>query len=362
MTLSMKKLEDLLKTNGFLIQRKFTIHGYAVYIEVFNINNAESFMLYIPSKYSIYVEDQNNTYKLKHIDIEDENIFKNLKEKSIDNFDVEKDYNGLNIRISPEKGDDLEKSLKENYDHEVMLKDLNKEDIDNLKDIFYQLSRLKLCVKHIKYKLSIIYKNYLCSIKKNNKIDCFIIKNFKNQKQKNIYVTIDLENMFKKISTIFMDINIVKTGINKILNENQIKHTQILNNILEQKNSIILSSEIIYKKKEEIINYLKKLQELLGQINEAERKCIEKIILLNENNKIIGSTITNDIQNSHEIHKTEKELENIQSVKEDIVKDIIKLRRKQENITLEIDKILFDNNVMINIINKNFNRLIESFD
>ena len=28
---------------------------------------------------------------------------------------------------------------------------------------------------------------------------------------------------------------------------------------------------------------LKKLQELLGQINEAERKCIEKIILLNEN-------------------------------------------------------------------------------
>ena len=202
--------------------------------EIFNINNAESFMLYIPSKYSIYVEEQTNSYKLKHIDIEDENIFKNLKEKSIDNFDIEKDYNGLNIRISPEKGDDLEKSLKENYDHEVMLKDLNKEDIDNIKDIFYQLSRLKLCVKNIKYKLSIICKNYLCSIKRNNKIECFIIKNFKSQKQKNIYVTIDLENMFKKISTIFMDINIVKTGLNKILNENQLKHTQILNNILDQ--------------------------------------------------------------------------------------------------------------------------------
>ena len=50
---------------------------------------------------------------------------------------------------------------------------------------------------------------------------------------------------------------------------------------------------------------------------------------------------------------------NINNIKQEIVKDILTLRNKREHITLEIDKILFDNNVMISIINKNFEKLIE---
>lgn len=56
----------------------------------------------------------------------------------------------------------------------------------------------------------------------------------------------------------------------------------------------------------------------------------------------------------------EKKLDNINNVKQEIVKDIINIRNKQENITLEIDKILFDNSIMISIITKNFNSLLES--
>jgi hypothetical protein len=41
------------------------------------------------------------------------------------------------------------------------------------------------------------------------------------------------------------------------------------------------------------------------------------------------------------------------------VNDLLIFRNKRENITIEIDKILFDNNVMISIINKNFSKLIE---
>ena len=356
MTLSIIKLEQLLKTNGFLVKKYFTVNNCVIYIEVFNINNAETFMLYIPSKYEINI-DNKNCYKIKYIDIDGENIFKNLEER-VNNSDIEKNYEELSINISPEKDNgDLEKILINNYDHEVLLKDLNKNDIENLKNIFYQMSRLKLCVKNIKYKLTILYKNYLCIINKNNDIDCFIIKDYKGHDEKYIYITTDLENLFKKISIISEDIKLVRNDFYKILNENQLKNTKILSNILEQKNSVIKYSDIIYKKKQELDAYILNLEKLLEKTNDSEGKIISKIISLNDISDL--NSLSNDIQRSHDIHRYEKELENINSVKEEIVKELLMLRNKKENITLEVDKILFDNNVMISIINKNFEKLIE---
>jgi hypothetical protein len=355
MTLSMLKLEELLRSNGFLINKKFMIHGYAVYLEIFNINNAEIFLLYIPSKYEIYVEERTNAYKIKYIDLNEDDI-ENIKDKT-ETIDIEKEYEDINVQFSPEKGEDLEKTLKDNYANDIALKDVNKEDINSLKDILYQLSRLKLCIKNIKYKLSILYKNYLCCVKRDNTIECFIIKNYPKQDEKNIYITTDLENLFSKVGIISSEIRVVKDNVYKILNNNQIKNTILLNNILEQKKSIILSSESILNKKKELDIYILRLETLLKNVNESEKKVIEKIIKSNKNN-IEG--LHGDIQKSHEIYRYEKEIDNMNNIKQEIVKDIIKLRNKKENLTLEIDRILFDNAIMFNLINKNFNKLLKS--
>lgn len=356
MTLSIKKLQKFLKTNGFLIQKKFTIHDCVIYIEVFNINNADTFLLYIPSKYKINMENSDNTYKIKSIDIEDSNIFKNFNEK-VESEDIDNQYNNLNLEIENTKHDDLEKILKEGYEHELDLKKLDKEDLQTLKNIYYQLSRMTMCVKNIKYKLCIFYKNYLCCIRRDNSIESFVIKEFKYNKERRIYVVVDLENLFQNILSISDNIRKVKQGLYKILNDNQIKNSFILNNILQQKNSILLCSDHIYKKKKELEKYIQSLEQLLLKINESEKIIIEKIYKLNEDKNL--SNVQNDINNSHLIYNYEKELEKINNIKQEIVKDILNSRMKEENISLEIDKIFFDNSVMINIINKNFTKLLE---
>ena len=358
--LSIAKLEQFLKSQGFLIKKIFEIENSVIYIEVFNINNADTFLLYIPSKYKINTDYKHSTYTLKYIDLEDVNIFKNLNEKS-ESTDIENQYDNLDVDLDLGKThEDFEKSLKDNYDRELEIKDLNKEEIQNLKDIYYQLSRLKLSVKSIKYKLSILYKNYLCSIRRDNSMETFIIRDYRTndlKAERKIYVTIDLENLYKKISNISYDIKNVKNGIYKILNDNQIKNTKVLNSILEKKNSILLYSNLVYKKKLELETYIKVLEELLLKLNDKEKKLIEKILLINENNKNLN--IHNDIQNSHEVYNHEREIDKINLLKQEIIKDMIEIRNKQENMTLEIDKILFDNTVMINMINKNFNKLLE---
>lgn len=360
MTLSIIKLQKFLKANGFLIQKIFTVREQVVYVEVFNINNAETFLLYIQSKYTINIEDKTNSYKIKYIDINDSDIFKNFNEK-IESNETDIQYNNLSFEIdiySKNDNKDLEKVLKDGYSQELVMKDLIKEDIQNLKDIYYQLSRLTACVKHIKYKLAIIYKNYLCSIKRDNSLECFVIKEYKYHNDRKIHVVVDLENLFENVINISTDIKKVKQGIYKILNENQIKNSIVLNNILQQKNYIILCSDAVYKKKYELELNIKNLEDLLLKINEAEKKLIEKIFHINNDDK--NTNIHNDIKNSHIIYNYEKDLEKINIIKEEIVKDILISRSKQENITLEIDQILFDNSVMINIINKNFIKLFET--
>lgn len=191
-------------------------------------------------------------------------------------------------------------------------------------------------------------------------METFIIRDYRmndERGERKIYVTIDLENLYKKISNISYDIKNVKNGIYKILNDNQVKNTRILNSILEKKNSILLYSSSVYRKKAELESHIKVLEELLSKLNKKEKFLIEKILLINENNQNLN--VHNDMQNSHIVYNYERDIDKINLLKQEIIKDMIEIRTKQENMTLEIDKILFDNSVMVNIIDKNFNKLIE---
>ncbi len=354
MTLSIIKLEQVLKINGFLIKKKFTIHGYLKYIEVINIITTDSFMLYIPSKYKIGNENKHNSYKIKYLDINDEEAFKNIKDNT--DIDLESQYNDLNIFLSANNEENIERYLNDNYDNDLLFKKLHKNDKEQIKEIFYQLSRFKLCVKNIDYKLTIIYKHYLCVIKYDNSIECYNIKNYEVQKEQNIFVTIDIETLLKNINHISKDINIVKNGIYEILDDNQLKHTQILNNIIKQ-NSLLSYSQEIFSKKDKLRKQLLTLQTLLIKINNHEKIIVEKIVILNKNAKK-EMTLNGDIQIKQDIYNYEKQLEKISSLKQELMKNIIYIRDKQENITLEIDKVLFDNTIMFNIITKNFNKLL----
>lgn len=358
MSHSFTKLDLLLQSNGFIPKNIYTIDNYCVYIEISCISTTEIFLLYIPSKFNIK-PDKYNTYKLKYVDIEKgDNIVEKYADEP-DNYDIKNDYTGIDID-DIDKMDDLENNLTENYNREIMLKNLNKEDKDILKDIIRQLNRFKFCTQNIDYKLSILYKNYLCSIKRDDTIECYYINNYPIKIERNLYVSIDLKSFYKKIKNVNEDINIVKESIYKILNQNQIKNSRILADMLENKEKLLTYSDIIFKKKEYYQQYLKELQNMLKKLNSNEEE------LLNQKNSI-KSQVTNygikgvhsDIQNSHNIFQIDTKLTKLYELRNELIIDIIKTRSEQENIVLEVDKILFDNSIMLNEIIKNFNSITQ---
>ena len=119
MPLSITKLEKLLNNSGFVVKSIFTIEEQAAYLDIFNISTADNFMLYIPSRYEIsvnenYTNEKGNVFPLKYID-EKEFVSK------MDEYELDKEYNKIDTYLSPDKENtrDMEKALKENYEKDV---------------------------------------------------------------------------------------------------------------------------------------------------------------------------------------------------------------------------------------------------
>ena len=356
MTHSFSKLELLLASKYFITRNIFTIDGYCVYIEIFCRLNAVTFLLYIPSSFNIKPE-KDSVYKLRYVDIEDSNNILSKYTEEPDNSDIKNDYDEAPI-LSSTENQDLEKSLNENYNKEILLKDLNKEDKESLKDIFRQLNRFKFCVQNIKYKFVILHKNYLSAIKRDDIIECYYINNFPHSNRK-LYVSIDLKSLYEKLDTVHIDIKIVKDSIYKILNQNHIKHSKILHNMLEKKDKLIYCSELVHKKKLYYDQYINELENITFKLQENETLLIKEKSKYNTVSESGIKGVYTDIQDSHNIFNINSKLQKNQELKEELLEDIVNVRNEQENIILSIDKILFDNSIMLNEIIKNFDIIIK---
>lgn len=361
MPLSLYKLEQFLIVKGLIATKIFTIDRRCVYIEILSVSNADTFLLYIPSKYKIKIENdkKSNLYKLDYLEFEDIDKIENIADNYAGEQDtdtLENTYKEIDIKLSP--GGNMSKHLEDNYKREIILKEIATNDSKEIKDIIRQLKRFKFCIQNVKYKIAILYKNYLCTIKRDDSIECFTIKRFNSKNTKKLYITVDLETFYEKMETLIFNMETVKKGLYNILDKNHFKNIDIFQKLIEEKNHIIELSDTIYNKKLEYEKYMEETTQMLEKINTSEKTVLENIFQTNETyNKDLYKGLHNDIEKSQLLSKYNKDLTEIQNTKEDIVKTIFKLKTKREDIMLNVDKIMFDNNVMTECVLRNFEEL-----
>lgn len=362
MPLSFHKLETLLNNNGFIPKKVYVISDSIVYIEVLVVKTADTFMLYIPRKYDIKNDSKIDTYDISVLEIDDNGNITSDYAGEPDNFDLEKEYDDIDLENKQSKGD-IEQDLQEKYNHQLSLKDTNKDSINNLREVFRQLKRLRFCVQNLKYKLVITFSNYLCCIGRHNTFDGYIIKNFTNKVyDKKLIVSIDLESLYNSVSSIAEDINTIREGIYRVLDKNHNKHVKSLHKMLEHRNDLTMLSERIITKKLKYTTTLSNLNKLLNDLVVAESKVVEKILNLQHKYNSGEASIKGlyvDIEKTHQISKLEEELTRINSVKQELMSNILITKEKYDNLCLKSDNICFDNIVMIDKILKNFTMLTE---
>jgi predicted DNA-binding protein YlxM (UPF0122 family) len=355
MPLSLRKLENLLASKGFVSTKFFELDGSCFYIELYSIQTADTFLLYIPSKYTFQFTDEPNVFKIKYLEMSGaDNITDEYAMKQED-LNIEDIYGDTNIEL-PHGKQNLEQNLENYYKHPITLKDISNEDTMVLKAIYRQIKRFKYCVQNLKYKLSILYKNYICAIRRDDSIDCFSIKNYPRDNFKKLLIIVDLETFYEKSEKLIDDVQIVRDSIYKLLEKNQGTHSRVITKILENKKEIVIIPDQLEKKK---AIYNKMTQELFLMLNKmtlTEQKIQAELDLLLQSNDQ-GTNIQHDITKAHQKAKLDKELDKINSIKSEIGKNIVSIREKRENKILGIDKISFDNAVMLDVMLKNFSKL-----
>ena len=360
MSLSVNKLDNMLVSKGLIPKKYFAMKQSCVYIEVLILETADSFLLYIPSKYDVLLKDGTDVYNMDYLEIaEDGNVTDDFAGEP-DNFELEKQYDGVDLAIDPtNKTKDLASALEESYNHPVALKDVTNKDKSKIKEIFRQLRRLKFCVQGIRYKLCILYKNFMCCIRRDDTFEGFTISGHPGVPSMRLLVTLDLENLYEKLDSVAVDVTTVREGVCNVLDKTHHKHTTNLTKMLSQKDVLTNSADMVTTKKARYSVYLARLGTMLTAINITEAGQLDKLARIEEHYKVDVSVkgLHSDIERSHQMAKINSEIDKVNAVKEEVVRTIVTVKRGLENLSLEVDRICFDNTIMIDAIIKNFIQL-----
>jgi len=322
---SLRKLEKFLLKKNFRVLTYYELDGYLIYIKVLSSENYNQYLIYIPSKYEIKMENVSNVFSLKVIDDIDMTSSGNIVDNytSVDEKDeqIEKIYNEINLTYIPETGEDLESTLKENYDKPIVLKNFtNYKAHINVKNIINQLSRLKKCTQNIKYKLCIFYKNYIYIITRSDDINYFMIDNYEGVDKRQMMVTLDLEILYlKKTEDIHFDIKNVQDQVFKNLQQNHTNNMLVLDNMMSR--NILGQKNDINNKIESYDLNIKEFEDMLEKLKKSESVIIEKI----EGIKKDYSTkvgFYHDIEKTNKISRLERELGEIDNLIISINKNI----------------------------------------
>ena len=195
MSLSLAKLENLLVSKGFVVINYFELDEACFYIELFAVKTADTFLMYIPSKYNFPITNGTNSFKIKYLDIDNADNVPDEYAVKQEDVDIEDTYGNTNIELSADKKN-MEEELENNYKRPISLRDISGNDTLTLKAIHRQLRRFKYCVQNLKYKLAVIYKNYICAIRRDDSIDFFSVKNYPRNDSKKLMIIIDLETFY----------------------------------------------------------------------------------------------------------------------------------------------------------------------
>lgn len=349
----LNKISKILHPHNLLPNKYFTIHNFCAYTEVVSSNTGEVFLVSIPQKYKIKIDE---SFKLKYIEIGEEDEINYVKN---DNFDLESTYTEVDLDTCSLKDDNssMVGHLEEAYKHSILLKDMNKEDGKDVDEIQRQLKRLRFCVQNIPFKLAIYSKKYLCIVSPDNTVQCYMIKNYSNLSNRKLYIVADIEILFKNIKESENHIRNIRSSLYKILDKTQTFQVSNLNNIFTQKQNISTYIVDIKAKRLSLISTMEKLKTMLKKLSESEKQNIDKLNSIISNRNSSYNEINKDLAISHAKRKIEEELNSIRQVKQDVIRNLIKVKDKYEDLYLTMDKLWFDNIVMLDRVINNIKEI-----
>jgi len=350
MPLSLNKLASFLLKKDFIPIKYFRYNGNCIFLEIVSLTLGVTSMIYVPSRFIIPISPGENVIELEIVDMDDLSPDEYNKDPMRSPEDI---YSSVDL--SPGNGSgNAEELLQLKYKKTIDLKSGKNTSI--LKDIVRQLNRLQHCVEGLPYYLVIYQNNYMVYMR-DNEADCFIFKdkNFRNIRSLRVVTPMNL--IYERGDLMNSETSQISSGIQKILDKNMVSHAKFLNELISRKGNLLNFASLMNKKKQAYDILLEKYKGLLEKLDTEEKD------VKSQQKKF--SDLRNDSSFDSELNRGqiradfERKLQHFLIVKQKIIDNIISIQTASESLSLQADKILYDNSVMMDKIFKNFSMLID---
>ena len=358
MPLSIDKLDILLSKNG-MITSSFYIDkkDNCIMVEIYSVKNNETFILNISSKFKMKIGVGGNVFRIKKIQTNEEgSIIDRYSDKdSISTLEDNYNSTGVNIDHTMSTGN-IEKNIEELYNRQVIL--VNNRNKYN--SILRQFKRLSKCVSGTKYNICMMYKELCVTLSPDNTVKSFEILNDHDVTRKNVklYMSVDLETLMDKVEHVSDDSCTIKRNINSTVNDSINRNIKLL------KSTMSLTGEIQSKYNEvssKLSGYISRIEGLTSKLSEITSKedatTEKKVEVLNKIMTKSGRKLTVDIEYEKNRKSYDKKLYALDSSKREIIRNIISLKIKHDNLMLVLDSNTFDITVMSETIKNKINSL-----
>lgn len=366
MSLSPIKLEELLKNNGFIPKNKFLVRKYCGYITAIS-TIGDNIIISIPSTYKIRCNRDVTSFNIKPIDIPNDDTVQSYSNIHRDE-QVERTYDEVDAHVSPsstgmDRDGNVATTLEEYYKRRISLKDLEKKEITTLSKIYRQLKRLKYCMQNIRYKIAILYMEYIFILERDGSVEGYKIKHFmdgKNENQSgeyNFFFLIDLELFFEKTQnkSLNNDLKNIRESIYTILNRTQNKHMLTIDKVVSKHGILEENIRMVNIKKNQNKDFLEKYNKLLYDIEKKIQDKEEKIMSINLSLKTArGPDETKFIMEKGECNR---DIDKLRENQKEAMKKMHMLKSKNDNLFLTADNSIFDNIVLADAIFTNLSTL-----
>lgn len=338
MSISLNRLNSVLNDDNFSVLKYYRFEGVCIYLEVMSID-CIVFLIKVPKAFG-----------LKLCGVDDGDIYDfelmNFNNK-FDNSDIlDKCYG--DISINEEMSKDISKDMEKEYKKiDVVDKEPDIKILESIK----QISRLNLCLKSTFYSFMIFVDNYLC-----NEVEVLSATTCINIRCK-LFISIGLNDFINSIKKVCLNVYGISKSLSKIFDKNDNKHILLLEKLLDYNNKLERYKEINRSKLLYMLN-IDKLRDMLVKLNKSELYDKNKIEEINKKYEDSLGFHT-DIEKIDIVSKIKMNIYNTKKLKKKVIYNIISLYEEYNNICLLTDNICFNNIIMLNFINKNFDRINE---
>jgi hypothetical protein len=214
-----------------------------------------------------------------------------------------------------------------------------------------QLSRLKIPFSSLKYDIAIQYNKYF-GVSFGDTLSIYSIKNYENQLKisKQILYFVNLNDLIEEIDEVNTQVENIKDQFYNILKNISSSNLQIIRELWSNKDYENIFSNIALKK-EEYKKSIEEFKSLYQAIKEKEEFLIKQYQKLMKTDDIYKKTSNEG--------KIQKQMNDLFFSKTDVIKNGMIIATKYHKNILTIEEVSFDNSVMIERINKNFQQLKE---